>query len=456
MCLVLAVGGCGRVEDGSHGEHSPPVDPARARPNVVLIVMDTFRPDHLSLNGYERRTAPFLEGLMERSTVFTQAFSTSSWTAPATSSLVTGLYPMRHGVTEGFLAHRRRSATLEDLVGETMALNRLPGDQETLAELLRGHGYATFGLASNINIGSEIGFDRGFDRFAKLIGTPAKGVSAEGLAEKLSEWREQIVNARPYFLYLHFNDVHKPYEPRTPWFEEDRADGGEPHSSDVAAYDSEIGYLDSVLSKLYADYEWGRETLLVIVSDHGEEFGDHGQYGHLFSLYDELVRVLFVISGETLGIPARRIGVQASLIDVMPTVVDLVGLEPPLNRDGQSLAGLLAAQSSRPPNGVFERRTLFAHRVRRRPQENTEEHLWSAMRMPWKLVIPPRGRPRLYNLESDAGELTDVSEVNVDIAAGLTAELLEFQATTRGKGERIDVEIDEATLEALKALGYVE
>ncbi len=448
--LALALVSCAPRDGGA------PTGELAERPDVVLIVLDTFRPDHLGFNGYNRSTAPFLEALMERSAVFTRAFSTSSWTAPATSSLFTGLYPMRHGVTEGFLAHRRRSAALEDLIGEKMSLNRLPEDVETLAELLQNYGYATFGVATNINIGHEIGFDRGFGRFAKMIETPAVDV-----VSKISEWREQMLSARPYFLYLHFNDVHKPYETRAPWYLE--GDGDE---AGVAAYNSEIGYLDSVIAKLFDDYGWDRETLLVVVSDHGEEFGEHGQYGHRFSLYDELVRVLFVISGNDVGIPAGVIRTPVSLIDVMPTIVELVGVEPPDGRDGHSVAELLVGRSLLDSSSAvststgnaraLQRRTLFAHRMNRRPREAREDHLWTAIRMPWKLVMPPQGHPRLYHLGEDPEELTDVSEEHVDVAAGLAAELLAFQSTARRQGENIEVEIDEDTLKTLESLGYVE
>ncbi|MEM7583446.1 MAG: sulfatase [Acidobacteriota bacterium] len=410
-----------------------------------MILIDTFRPDHLGVNGYPRETAPFLEGLMRSSAVFGRAFSTSSWTAPATSSLFTGMYPMRHGVTEGFLAHRRRSANLEDLVGEKIALNRLPDEVATISELLKASGYSTFGGATNINIGTEIGFDRGFDFFTKMTET-----SAEELVDEISPWRQQMLSGEPYFLYLHFNDVHKPYEPRAPWFEE----GSDPRATDIAAYNSEISYLDKVLGELYRDYGWDQNTLLVVVSDHGEEFGEHGQYGHLFSLYDELVRSLLVINGPGLGIPAKRIETPVSLIDVLPTVLDLVGLESPEGRDGQSLSYLLTGEPK--VNGVLERRTLFAHRLQRRPAEGKENHLWMAMRFPWKLVIPPRGNPKLFNLETDPGELDDVADQHPDIAAGLTTELMKLQAQARSSGERVDVELDEATLETLRSLGYVE
>ena len=438
VCAILGMA-CG----GSSPQAQPPED----RPNVVVALIDTFRPDHLGVNGYGRRTAPFLEGLIERSTVFERAFSTSSWTAPATSSLFTGLYPVRHGVTEGFVAHKNRSAALEDLVGEKIALNRLPAGVATLAELLKGSGYATFGVATNINIGSEIGFDRGFDRFSRI-----RDGSGEQVAQTLHGWRSEIDAAQPYFIYLHFNDVHKPYEPRNPWYEET----GDELARLISAYDSEISYLDGVLEGLYHDFEWRRGTLFVGASDHGEEFGEHGQFGHRFSLYDELLRVLLMISGEDLGIPARRITTPVSLVDALPTILDLVGVEQPRDRDGNSLARFLDGGVPSEVARDFATRTLFAHRVQRNPREALEEHLWAAFRMPWKLIASPDGALRLYDLEQDPGELVDLASAQSRYVVGLEAELEAFRNRARVVSEQVVVEMDQQTLETLESLGYVQ
>ncbi len=417
-----------------------------ARPNVVLIVIDTFRPDHLGINGYRRATAPFLEGLLERSTVFPRASSTSSWTAPATSSLFTGLYPPRHGVTEGFLAYRQRSQTVEELLGQTITLNRLPADVATLPELLKRAGYGTFGLATNINIGPEIGFDRGFDRFEKMTDRSARKV-----AERLQPWHDELLGPRPSFLYLHFNDVHEPYQPRAPWY---RVEGDE-LARTVSAYDSEISFLDRVIEELYGELGWDRGTLLVVVSDHGEEFREHGQIGHQFTLYQELTGVLLAFSGEDLGIPAAAVEMPASLIDVAPTILGRLGIPAPADRDGRSLARFLVA-GGRPPGELAER-TLFAHRLRHRTRSGRGlQHLWAAVRGPWKLIEHPSGG-RLYHLEEDPAEKHNRLEEHPEIAAELRRELDHFRAQGfRQNGDEVEIELDRETLERLKSLGYVE
>lgn len=435
LCFLLLAGaGCG----------DEPRTPAPAeRPDVVLVLFDTFRPDYLGRNGYRRTTAPFLEDLMTRSAVFENAYSTSSWTAPATGSVFTSLYPTRHGVIEGFLANRQRSRTLE----QRIVLNRLPAEVPTLPELLSAAGYATFGLASNINVGDEIGFDRGFDRFERLTDR-----SAERLAAKLESWREDLERG-PSFVYLHFNDVHEPYDPRAPWYEE----SDDELARMISAYDSEISFLDRALEKLYRDFGWDRNTLLMIVSDHGEEFKDHGKLGHGFSLWNELMRVLMVVSGPDLGIPAREVKTHVSLVDVVPTILDLLGLEVPDGRDGRSLAPLLAETPSAGAVRELEKRTIFAHRIRHRARAGKEtQHMWAAVRGPWKLIDKPGGK-RLYHLERDPAEKDPVGREHRKLRARLVAELEAFRAGGfRTGGEQTEVEIDQKTYEQLKTLGYVE
>ncbi|MEE8522676.1 MAG: sulfatase [Thermoanaerobaculia bacterium] len=429
---------------------SPPRPASREpdlRPDVVLILIDTFRPDHLGFNGYKRRTAPFLEDLMARSTVFRRAWSTSSWTAPATSSVFTSLYPTRHGVTTGFLVHRRQAESFRRATGHKITLNRLPASMETLPELLHAAGYATYGVATNINIGDEIGFDRGFDRFSRHNGRVAAKV-----ARQLGRWRRRMLASKPYFLYLHFDDVHAPYEPRSPWYE----DEGEELARTVSAYDSEISYLDQVLAGLYRDFGWDRSTLLVVVSDHGEELGERGRFGHPFSLFNELLQVLLVFSGEDLGIPGQIADADTSLIDVLPTILDLVGVPRPADRDGSSLAPFLRSEP-RAVTSELADRTLFAHRVDPRGSNGpADRQLWAAVHRPWKLIDHPGGR-QLFHIERDPGELRNQIRTRPRIAAKLARELATFRAAGGHRpAEAREIELDPEILERLESLGYVQ
>ncbi len=448
-CVLSACGG----GTSTSGDAST----ASGRPHVVLITLDTFRPDHLASFGYGRTTAPFLDRLVGSGTVFRNAHSTSSWTAPATSSLFTGLYTTRHGITEGFLAHQQRAEALEDLVGTRLQLNRLPDALATLPELLQAAGYQTFGVASNINIGPEIGFDRGFDRFRKL-----QDRDAEVLAAQIKRWREKASSDAPTFLYLHFDDVHEPYEPRSQWYEEPPQTAAMEKNAElasvVAAYNSEISYLDGVLESLYRELSWHKNTLLVVVSDHGEEFGEHGLIGHHFSLYDELIHTMMLFSAPDLGIGTWDRDVHVSLIDVLPTVLDVLQLPIPEGRDGRSLVPWLTAEE--PPKTLqreLRRRTLFAHRQRYQVRQGKEpQQLWAAVRGPWKLIEGDSGA-RLFHLIKDPEETRDRSSFQGKLVLELKAELEQFRSQgVDFESQQTEVVLDQETLESLRSLGYIQ
>lgn len=473
LLVVSLLGwGCGGTEPQTSeapptaaGESSPRTG-AGDRPDVVLVTIDTFRPDRLGTLGGERTTAPFLEELMARSVIFERAFSTSSWTAPSTSSLLTGTYPVNHGVIEGFMAHRNRRDHEKSLEA-SVTLNRLPDELPTLAEILRQEGYRTFGASSNINIGPAIGFDRGFDHFEQF----GDLVPAEELADRLVAWsHESDWNAGPRFVYLHFNDVHGPYEEREPWF----VPSDDPMENTLSAYDSQISYLDGVLADLYRRFDWDRNTVFAIVSDHGEELGERGRVGHFFSLHQELMRVLMVVSAPDLGVVGgRRLEHNTSLIDVVPTLLDLLGIQA-RELDGMSLAPWLLDQVEREDQARLRRRTLFGHRQLWdvRQGGRTPKHLWAAVRGNWKLIDHPAGpekyRPKLYDHAADAGEAEDlVPLIHRSRRAGLDAhgeEVLDalrkvlesFRSGGFHQGERREITLDAEALEKLEALGYVQ
>ncbi|HMB68792.1 MAG TPA: sulfatase, partial [bacterium] len=276
---------------------APAADPP---PNVVIVMIDTLRPDHLALYGYGTVTSPFLDDLGDRSLVFRRATSTSSWTAPAVASLFTGLYPQQHGVTLGLQAQRTTGGR------QKLSAHRLAPDVRTLPEVFRRAGYATYGISTNVNVDQALGFQRGFDRFVRLEHVPLAGIAdpiagktpanipatAEHVDAVLREWEPDLRAADPWLLYLHFMDPHKPYHARPPWFEDPGPDG----DGTVAAYDSEIAYLDRTLARIHERLGLGGHDIVVVVSDHGEEFGDHGGHGHKGGLHRELNRIVLMIS----------------------------------------------------------------------------------------------------------------------------------------------------------------
>jgi arylsulfatase A-like enzyme len=446
-CCTLACapsGPAGSESPDAAGEPEP-------RPDIVLIVIDTLRRDFLDLYGHHSAagpTAPFLAELAGRAAVFERGHSTSSWTAPATASVFTGLYPNEHGVVVGFRARNNALQEAEAGATERMQLVALPHAWRTLPELLAAAGYATFGIATNINIGSQLGFDRGFERFEQAYRARAEEVVATALG-----WRAELAGERPYFLYLHFNDVHQPYEGR-PEFGYRPAD--EPLADSIAAYESEIRYLDHWLGVLFAEMGWTDEgsppAALMLVSDHGEEFMDHGSLGHRYTLHAEVndVVMLLAASGVRGG---TRLDQPASLVDVAPTLLAAAGIAPPAGTSGRSLLAL-----ARDPRQAAAARSLFAHRVRGSPSEPiaARRPLWAAIDGPWKLVHnEERASYALFDVGADPRETRDLAAARPDVVERLRAELEAFRgAAVLREGAGVEVLLDQELLRELEALGY--
>jgi arylsulfatase A-like enzyme len=324
--LLLGLAGCAGRE-----RH-----PMARRDNVVVVVIDTLRRDHLAAYGYARDTAPFLGELARQGATF-DGLTPAPWTKPATAALLTGLHPVRHQAMD--------------------RLDRIPDAAVTLAERLRGQGYQTLGASANGWVSPGFGFDRGFDTFLYRDGLKSAALNRQ-LLPLLGRLKP------PFFLYVHYIDPHAPYAPDAGW------DGrplpaalrshpltiqelDAPHfihrSPELMArardlYDGEIRQADAGLRALVgalARRGLMRNTVLVVTADHGEELGDHGRMSHGQTVYEEVLRIPLVIRAPGVVAAGHRPG-RASLLDVVPTLLDLLGIgravgEPPL--DGISLAG---------------------------------------------------------------------------------------------------------------------
>ena len=427
---------------------SEPVPPT---PDVVLVVLDTWRTDALTYRSGAPSRAPFLDRMAEEGAVFPNAFATSSWTAPSTASLLTGTYPDRHGVQQGFLAQMRHAGGYGNKVTvDELRLSRISDATRTLPQLMKDRGYRTYGIATNINIGQEMGFDRGFDRFRRESEWPAARV-----AKLLGDWRAEIVEGEgPFFLYLHLNDVHKPYDLRKKWFQP-----GQPgHPPELANYMSEVGYLDHHLEAMLTGLPLEEDTLLVVVSDHGEEFLDHGGMGHHFTLYNEVNGIVFLFRAPGLGVEAVRLeGVEAGGIDLAPTVLQLAGFAPPTEeQDGVGLAPFFKAGTAREvledTRQKLAGRALYAHRW------GNDRNLYATVQEGWKLIEGPGefGR-KLFHVAEDPYERNDLAESHPERVEELAQRLEEYLAreyvpVTSSQS----VDMDPELLEQLKMLGYVE
>ena len=428
---------------------------AESRPNVFLVTIDTLRADRLSVSGYPRDTTPFLAALAEDGVRFTQAYANSSWTVPSLVSLLTSLDPTTHGVEHGHLAE-----------GGIAHQEVMPDGVPLWAELLGAAGYRTFGVTANGHLHERFGFGRGFDRY-ECVGFEG----SERVEEVVANWREEILAAQPRFVWIHLLDPHAPYQARAPWIrqyfprfghmpgllgnvvvpEEYKALGVKVGSRSFdfvnALYDSEVAHTDLAIRRLFDSLGVSRRDLVIVASDHGEEFLEHGRFGHSFTLFEEVIRVPLLLrlpGGETGG---RSVDAPVSLVDLLPTVLDALELPIPGQLEGRSLLPLLRGRQSAPPAvvaslarfpGLRSRsirlgRWKYVHRYAE-PQEH----------MLFDLETDPQERKNLYaSHPAEAGEL-----------ARTLAAFVQEREGSRLEPGRAELSAQES--ERLRSLGYAE
>ena len=394
--------------------------PARGRPlvgraSVVLVTIDTLRADRVSA-----ALTPRIEGLARRGTRFASARSNVPLTLPAHASILTGLLPPRHGV-------------------RVNGLHRLGAETPTLARLLQSAGYRTGAFVGAYVLDSRFGLDRGFDTYDDEIprneeATGALDAERRGdvVAGRAIAWLRSLPDdGRPFFLWMHLYDPHAPYAPPAEWLA--RANG-EP-------YDGEVAFADAQLGRLLDAVEAARpreRTLAVVVGDHGESLGEHGEASHGLLVYEAALRVPLVIAGEGLPVETRQEAV--SLVDVFPTVAGLLGLDAPPSRDGRDL---FATGQGTSPRDVYAE-TQY-------PEAAGCSPLRALVDGRWKYIGGP-AHPELYDLARDAAEERDVAGEHrgvVDAMERRTAALADSAVRSAAAGPSAEV------AERLRALGYV-
>ena len=412
IAALAILSSCGRTNAPS-GE-----SPAAARPrNLLLVTIDTLRADRLGCYGYAQVETPHLDALARRGTLFENAVAQAPLTAPSHASMMTGLNPTAHKVrnTGGFV-----------LAGF-----------ETLATLLERRGFDTAAFVGSSVLKKRFGFGQGFAIYDDEM--PAADAGGGGEAERRAgEVVDRAVRwlssqaGKPFFLWVHVWDPHLPYAPPPPFREKYQ---GRPYDGEVAYTDRELGRLFEAVAKKSPD------TLTAVLSDHGEAFSEHGEYSHGVFIYDTTLRIAFLMAGP--GVPAGlRVKEQARTIDLLPTVLELMGLPAPQGVQGTSLVPTLHGKSA--PAGYSYTETLF-------PRLNMG---WAELRgvrtNRWKYIRAPK--PELYDLAQDPGETTNVIAAHPAEVRELEAQL---NAASGADGKVRTAAADPQTMRQLKSLGYL-
>lgn len=426
-------------------------------PNVLLIVIDTLRQDRLGCYGWKRDTTPAIDALAARGVRFDRAYSTSSWTTPAVASILTGLYPSSHGALNMF--------------------SRLPDEAITLAEILDDNGYATAGIVSNILASSRFNFHQGHALWNESEAGEHDHISTPGVtAQAEAGLRYFAQRPEPFFLYLLFYDPHYDYLPHSQYgFAAPRAgrlDGSEsiqelralaPDLSPEELqfiqdlYEEEIRFTDEGIGRVLAtlrELQLEEDTLIVLTADHGEEFMTHGWLGHTRTLYDELVKVPLIM--RLPGKPEPRVvDKPVSIVSIVPTILDLVGLgETPARFQGPSLTPLLEGAAATGPGEAFAEVDFIPLRPDNLIKKTHKKALATER---YKLIRDDEtGRVELYDLESDPQELVDLAATRPGLVQQLMPRLEAGIALARGArlGDE-ELMLSDEEVERLRSLGYV-
>ena len=425
--IALAAIAVGLSACGSAGDAGP----ERPR-NLLVICVDTLRADHLGAYGDRPSRTPAIDELARTGVVFERAISHASWTLPSFAAVLTSLYTSTHGCWN-----------FDSRLGEGFV---------TLPEILSDAGFATAGVASHVFFNEKYGLQQGFDEFddelaKRRADTGWIPITSPSVTEKALRWLDEQA-AEPderWMLWLHYFDPHYPYVPHD--------ETGGPAAVEQELYRREIAYTDGYIGQVLAALEakgFGDDTAILFLSDHGEAWEEHpGVRRHAKSLHKEELRVPLIL--RVPGLRARRVSQVVRTVDVLPTLLEVLGVQPEREQpfEGRSLVPALLGETVELPALLSEIRLHDGFTAN------------SIVEGRWKLIDDVSSRRRLlYDIDADFEEQHDLAaehpQVVEDLALKL-AKLLE-RAATLGEfyGDGGTVELSEAELENLRALGYID
>lgn len=385
--------------------------------NLLVVTLDTTRPDRLGCYGNKGIETPNLDRLCERGVVFTRAVAASPSTLPSHASIFTGLYPRHHGARAN-------------------GIYRLGSEQRTLAEILSENGYETAAFVSSFVLDAKYGLAQGFDHYDDAVNPSSAPM---GYAERRGDETTDRALAwlakprqRPFFAWVHYFDAHSPYTAPAPF-------AGRypiPYDGEIAFVDHQVGRLLEVVDALPE-----RETLVVVAADHGEGMGAHGEWSHALLVQEATLRIPLILYARS-GLPAGlNVTARVSQADLLPTILSLLGIELPSGLDGVDLT-----QPQDPE------RPVLAETV-----EGRAYYGWARLsalyRGPLKYVGGPN--PELYDLGSEPLELHDLIAARPDEAAAMRRDLQALQGNRANELTHAGDTLEEADADRLAALGYV-
>jgi choline-sulfatase len=420
------------TRDGDVGEPAInlgalPAGVASRELNLLIVTLDTTRADRIGAYGATDVETPAFDRLAREGVLFEQAVSVAPLTLPAHASMFTGKFPPEHGIRDngGFF---------------------LSDDHQTLAEVLKSNGYATAGFVSAYVLDSRWGIAQGFDTYVdefdlsqtRAVSLGAIQRPANEVIDKVVPWIREVKDKR-FFGWVHLYDPHSPYRPPEP-FATKYAD--RPYNGEIAFTDSQLGRLLSELDAL----NLSQRTVVMVLGDHGESLGDHGEAGHGFFIYNSATRVPFVIRAPYDLTKGRRVLDPVRSVDVLPTALELLGLPAVAGISGASLAPLMAGVAELGLDAYSEAMYPLHH------------YGWSDLRAlrsgRYKVIDAPR--PELYDIDTDPGELQNLYTDRRALADRMIAQLRTMEeGFTRTQAALPAEDVDPEARERLAALGYI-
>jgi len=409
-------------------------------PNIILITVDTTRADRMGFLGSDLGLTPNLDALARQSVVFTHAYSQAPFTAPSHTTILTGTYPQFHQV-EDFQVP-------------------LTKDLPFAPAILKAHGYHTAAFVGSIVLdpfqGLAIGYERGFDTYDSHFHMTRPGEDhyaatdrrAAVVVEHALAWLSKHPPG-PFFMWVHLYDPHFPYEAPDPF--------GTRYKS--APYDGEIAYSDSALGKLLDRLRAQglfENSVIAMMSDHGESLGDHGEEFHGFFLYDATIHVPLLLKLPGDRFAGKRIDSPVGLVDVLPTILHAVGIEVPQEVQGESLLAMMAPEPKPAANGSTATASPPDRPLYSETEYGVRAYGWSAVRSlrTGKYLFIEAPRRELYDMLADPKAEHDLSASSKAVADTLQSQLDAFRLKTKKNGEAPVPVADPEAQEKLAALGY--